>query len=183
MWTALKVVLFWIPILIRGSTVDFMCKTAAEYSLSVITIRNDHCPDNWIKEIFQNISIPVVVLSASDVYINFQEFSRPLHVMCLPGLELKQDLELLKKLITPLKDFPSHKKLFYVSNRFSNQSRIDFLLETCYRRKIANIVGLLAADEHLYFYTTYILPSKRSNALFNPQPSSTENFPTCRVIL
>nr|XP_016927501.1 uncharacterized protein LOC108008221 [Drosophila suzukii] len=159
MWTALKVVLFWIPILIRGSTVDFLCKTAAEYSLSVITIRNDHCPDNWIKEIFQNISIPVVILSASDVYINFQEFSRPLHVMCLPGLELQHDLELLKKLTTPLKYFPSHKKLFYLSNRFSNQSRIVSLLESCYRRRISKIVGLLAADEHLYFYRYNLYPS------------------------
>ncbi|XP_016947799.1 uncharacterized protein LOC108023062 [Drosophila biarmipes] len=165
MWAALKVVLLWIPVLVTGSTVDFICETAAEYSLSVIILLNDHCPEIWIKEIFQNPRIPVVILSTTDVYVKSQEFSRPLHVQCLPGQDLQQDLELLQKEINPLKDFPTQKKLIYVTNRSADGTRMESLLETFYRRRMPNIIGLLAADEHLYFYRYNSYPTFKTEQL------------------
>ncbi|KAH8347723.1 hypothetical protein KR084_000590 [Drosophila pseudotakahashii] len=182
MWTAL--VLFWIPVLIRGSTVDFISRAAAEYSLSVIIIHNFYCPHIWIRELFQNRTIPVVVRSDDDGYINIQEISRPLHVICLPGLELQQDQDLLQKQITFLKDFPNQNKVFYVSNGYSNRTRMESLLETCYHLRIPNIVGLSAADEHLYFYRYYLYPSFRtvqlvlqSSSIFDREFPNMQGYP------
>ncbi|EDV54968.2 uncharacterized protein LOC6546554 [Drosophila erecta] len=161
MWTVLTAIVYWTPFLAAGSAVDFIFRAAADHSLSVIIIRTNYCPHTWEKEIFKNQTIPVVVLSDSETFINIRQFSRPLHVVCLPGHELQKDLELMENFTNSLNDFPSQKKIVYISNRFSNRSRMDHIFETCYHRRIWNVVGLLAADEHLYFYRYNLYPSFR----------------------
>ncbi|XP_017079015.1 uncharacterized protein LOC108113081 [Drosophila eugracilis] len=162
MWTAIKVFIFWTPVLVSGSTVEFILRAAAESSLSLLIIHNDYCPDTWLKEIFQNHTIPVVVLPAGEHYIKIHEFSRPLHIFCLPGHELHNDLKILKELLASLNDVPNSKALLYISNSFSNRTTMDSLLRICYYQRIPNVVGLLAADEHLYFYRYHFYPGFRS---------------------
>ncbi|XP_043644214.1 uncharacterized protein LOC122613866 [Drosophila teissieri] len=162
MWTLLTAIVYWAPVLVVGSAVDFIFRAAAEHSLSMIIIRTDYCPNTWTREIFKNQTIPVVVLSDSEAFINIRQFSRPLHVACLPGYELQKDLELLGNFTNSLRDFPSQKKIVYISNRFSNRTRMDYILAIGHHRRIWNIVGLLAADEHRYFYRYHLYPSFRT---------------------
>lgn len=162
MWTVITGIVLWAPVLVAGSAVDFIFRAAAEHSLSVIMIRIDYCPYNWAKDIFENQTIPVVVLSDSETFINIRMFSRPLHVACLPGHELQKDLALLENFTSSLMDFPSQKKIVYISNNFSDPTRMDYIFETCYHRRIWNIVGLLASDEHRYFYRYHLYPSFRT---------------------
>ncbi|XP_017125505.1 uncharacterized protein LOC108144865 [Drosophila elegans] len=162
MWTLLKVALLWTPVLIRGSAVELILNAAAESSLSVLIIQNDYCPDSWLKTIFRNLQIPLILNSAGGYYPKNQYLDRALHVICLPGHEVQLDQELLQKLAISLEDFPSDKKVFYVANSLANRTRMEALLQTSYHLRIPNLVGLLAADEHLFYYRYNPYPSFRT---------------------
>lgn len=165
MWTALKLFLVWALILIRGfggSPVEFIFRAAEESSLSELVIRNDHCPESWLREVFEKPRIPVVLRAAKDVYPIDKQVLRPLHVLCLPGGEQQLDLELLQNLATSLQDSPQQKIVFYVANSSSDRTWMDAILETSFYFRIPNIVGLLAKDEQLYFYRYHPYPSFRT---------------------
>ncbi|KAH8309131.1 hypothetical protein KR059_006146, partial [Drosophila kikkawai] len=165
MWVALKLLLAWTQILISsvcGSPLEFIIRAAEKSSLSVLVIHNDYCPESWLKDVFGQPRIPVVLRSVKDFHPIEQDFSRPLHVLCLPGGELQLDQELLQKLATSLEVFPQQKVVLYVANSSSDRARMDALLETSVNFRLPNIIGLLASDELLYFYKYQPYPSFRT---------------------
>ncbi|XP_017049227.1 uncharacterized protein LOC108093611 [Drosophila ficusphila] len=178
MWTTLKFVIFWTPVLIKGSTVDFILTAAEKSMLSVISIQNEYCPETWLKEIFQSLRIAVVVRSTDNVITTSKQISRPLHVICLPGQDVQKDQELLRELAISLENFSNQKKLFFIANIYANRSRMNDLLKTCYHLGIPNVVGLTAADDGPYYYRYHSYPSfwtENRTLLFSPVFE--KNFP------
>ncbi|KAH8291295.1 hypothetical protein KR054_010396, partial [Drosophila jambulina] len=165
MWTAPKLVLAWTFLLIRGvcgSPLEFIFRAAEESSLSVLVIHNDYCPKSWLRVVFGKPRLPVVIRSAKDVHPIDQQFSRPLHVLCLPGSELQMDLKLLQNLVSSVEKFPQEKVVLYVANSSSDRTRSEALLQASANLRIRNVVCLLAADERLYFYRYHRYPHFRT---------------------
>ncbi|XP_020817962.1 uncharacterized protein LOC110191441 [Drosophila serrata] len=184
MWTALKFILACIPVLIRaacGSPVELIFR---ESSLSVLVIYNDYCPASWLTDIFGNPKIPVVIRSAIDAHPILQQFSRPLHVLCLPGRELQFDRKLLQNLATSLEGFPQQHVVLYLANSSSDRNRMDALFQASYDFRIQNVVCLSASDERIYFYRYHRYPIFRteqkplqSSHIFEKQSPNMQGHP------
>ncbi|KAH8252739.1 hypothetical protein KR032_001584 [Drosophila birchii] len=161
MWTALKLILAWTTILIGvvcGSPLEFIFRAAEESSLSVLIIYNDYCPESWLR----NSRFPLVTRSAKKVHPIDQQFSRSLHILCLPRCELQLDRNLLQNLATSLEEFPHQKVVLYVADSSSDRARMDALLQATPNLRIQNIVCLLASDQQLYFYRYHRYPKFRT---------------------
>ncbi|KAH8401502.1 hypothetical protein KR009_005925 [Drosophila setifemur] len=174
MWIELRIILFWISCGVSSSHVQFIARVAKESSLSVLVIRNTHCPENWLTDIFKGILIPVVTQSVTNAGLRNLELSRPLHVVCMSGYSIQLDLDLLQNLDNSLKYFRDDKILLCESSNVLDETKMESVLHSCYHRKILNVIGL----QGLNFYRYHPYPSFRmekhrldSSPIFNP------NFP------
>ncbi|XP_001361776.2 uncharacterized protein Ir54a [Drosophila pseudoobscura] len=162
MWTVLShLLLLWATAVASGSTADFISSMAKESSLAMLIIRYDYCPDDWLAELLASLSLPVV-LQASSAQAPREEFSRALHVMCLPGAgDGQHEEELVQALATSLDDRRSEKCLIYLANKFPHLAAINQVLRRCYELKMLNVVGLRAADEQRFYYRYLPYPGFR----------------------
>ncbi|BFG04870.1 uncharacterized protein DMAD_03731 [Drosophila madeirensis] len=179
MWTVLStLLLLWAIVIASESTVDFIRSVAKASSLELLIIRYDYCPDSWLPELYASNSLSVVLQSASSVQPRHEEFSRALHVVCLPRYGLHEEELLLQALATSLEDRRSEKCLLYLTNRFANPFAMDQMLRRCYELKMLNVVGLIAADEQRFYYRYHPYPEFRvERRTLQASPIFEEQFP------
>lgn len=160
------------------SLVKFVDRVAMESGISVLIIRNTHCPDTLLNEIFDTLKTPVIIQSVTNDSPRNTNVSRPLHLLCLQGLEEKKDVELLQNLFTSLELFRQDKIILYSENLSSNRSRMEYLQEQFYNLRILNVVGLLAEEETMHFYRYQPFPRFRMYRIpFETSPIFSPNFP------
>lgn len=180
MWITLNILILGAPLvaMVGCSLVEFVERAVIESGISVLIIRNTHCPDTLLNEIFDTLTIPVIIQTVTDDSPRNTNVSRPLHLLCLQGLEEKIDLEILQNLTTTLELFRNDKIILYSANTSSNHSRMEYLLEKCYYLRILNVFGLLADEEAMYFYRYQPYPRFRMERIpFGASPIFSPNFP------
>ncbi|SPP74900.1 uncharacterized protein LOC117592565 [Drosophila guanche] len=162
MWTVLStLLLLWAIVIASESTVDFIRSVAKSSSLELLIIRYDYCPDSWLPELYAFNSLTVVLQSARSAQPQHEEFSRALHVVCLPGNGLHEEELLLQALATSLENRRNEKCLLYLANRLANPAAMDQMLRRCYELKMLNVVGLMAVDVQRFYYRYHPYPEFR----------------------
>ncbi|KAH8331562.1 hypothetical protein KR074_006420 [Drosophila pseudoananassae] len=178
MWITLNILIIWTPFVVGWSLVQFIERGVMESGISVLIIRNTYCPDRLLNEIFKSLTVPVILQTVTDDSHRNTNISRPLHLLCLQGPEEKQDLDILQNLFTSLEHFRQDKIILYSGNTFSNQSRMELLLEKCYDLRILKVVGLIAGEESTYFYRYQPYPRFRMERIpLGASPIFSPNFP------
>ncbi|XP_023171278.2 uncharacterized protein LOC111599756 [Drosophila hydei] len=132
-----------------GSTAkDFIGQLLLESKSSLLLIRYDYCPEDWLQELIATPQLPVVLQSLHSATPPSKHFSKLMQLICLPS----EDYGLLPKLLANIR---GPKSIFYIAAPSVNSSSkqvLYSLLRECYRQKILNVVALLAENAGRVYY-------------------------------
>ncbi|XP_064537877.1 uncharacterized protein Ir54a [Drosophila montana] len=118
---------------------------------SLLMIRYDHCPEDWLQRLLVEPQLPPVVLqSLSSATPPSNHFSRVLHLICLPSVDYPAE-----QLAALLETVRGTRSIFYITAAVSNASSdhvLHSLLRQCYKLKILPVIALLAVDAGQFYY-------------------------------
>ncbi|XP_034475801.1 uncharacterized protein LOC117782851 [Drosophila innubila] len=174
MWTLYMVLLCWIPL---GCTADYLInQVVRESSSSMLVIRQDLCPQNWLQQLLVEPPVPVVLQSLTNSTPTAVYFSRVLHLVCFRSMDVPEE-----QLTTVLQSIRRERSIFYVASGISKSTShrlLQLLLRQCYRLRILQVIGLLAEDEGRFYYRYRPYPEfEVEQHLAEKRPFYVEQFP------
>lgn len=130
----------------------FIAHVVRDSETSLLAIRTDYCPHNWLQKLLMEPPVPVVLQSIGTTSV-VRSFSNQLLVICLPEVESssrEQETMLFQSIGT-------ERTIFFLDGTGADfEQRIYSLLEQCYKWKVLNVVVvLLSQGEETGFYNGY----------------------------
>ncbi|XP_030554431.1 uncharacterized protein LOC115758057 [Drosophila novamexicana] len=118
---------------------------------SLLMIRYDYCPEVWLQRLLVEPQLaPVVLQSLSSTTPPSNDFSRLLHLICLPSVDYPAE-----QLAALLETVRGARSIFYISATASHASSyhvLHSLLRQCYKLKVLPVIALMAVDAGQFYY-------------------------------
>lgn len=150
MWAKFIALFLWIPVRCTGN--HFIAQVVRDSEISLLAIRTDHCPHQWLQKLLKEPAVPVVLQSMTNTSV-VQPFSNQLQVICMPAVESASK----EQETTLFQSIGMKRTIFLVDGTGEHiEQRIYSILEQCYKLKVLNvIVVLLSQGEETDFYYGY----------------------------